>query len=358
MKPNTRPKLVFVLSDLHCGSTVGLLPPDFVTGEEQTVKQNAAQKWLWSCWLDSLKWAETLAGKDPYAVVVNGDLIEGNHHRTTQIISPDVSDHIKASIECLAPITKKSARTFIVKGTECHTGSAEAGIVKALGLPDPAVDRLNLDVNGVRCVFRHHIGTSTRRALAATQLSIQLSEEQVEAANNGDVLPRVLGCAHRHKFGYYEDNHGLCFVTPPWQALTRFGHSGQPSPNKPGASGARLPRQGPRPTTSTPQYRIHPREPASHHLMKPHTTVKKAADGWDELLLLPAKPATGFPENSKTMEEISEDRRKVGLPYGRSQTYAWIKTMTESGALSCTEGFILKSGRLIRCIKYAPVKKK
>jgi hypothetical protein len=33
VKTNARPKLVFVLSDLHCGSTLAVIPPGFQTLE-------------------------------------------------------------------------------------------------------------------------------------------------------------------------------------------------------------------------------------------------------------------------------------------------------------------------------------
>ena len=227
---NTKPRLVFVISDIHCGSTVGLLPPRFKTLEGQSVTQNPIQEWLWKCWLDSQEWIAKTAGKDPFALVLNGDLIEGNHHRTMQIISPDIGDHVESAIHCLRPLTAKAAKTYVIKGTECHSGNTETVIGKALkteindesGLP--SWDRLTLDVNGVRCVFRHHIGTSVRRGLAGTQLSASLAEEQVEAANAGEAIPRVLCCAHRHKFGIYQDNNGVCLVSPPWQGLSRFGH--------------------------------------------------------------------------------------------------------------------------------------
>lgn len=226
----TRPELIIVISDIHCGSTVGLLPPKFQTLEGQKVDQNVIQQWLWKCWLEANKWIIDLAKGQPFALIVNGDAIEGNHHRTTQIISPDIGDHVEAAIHTLRPLVAKAAKTFFVKGTDCHVGNTEIVLGKALKTEidretgQPAWDRLVLDVNGVRCVFRHHIGTTTRRGLAATQLSMQLAEEQVEAANAGETIPRVLCCAHRHKFGYYEDNNGLCLVTPPWQGLTRFGH--------------------------------------------------------------------------------------------------------------------------------------
>ena len=223
-------RLVFVLSDIHCGSTVALMPPSFRTLEGTILDQNPIQQWLWTCWQDTIKWIEQVSNGEPYAVVLNGDLLEGNHHKSMQIISVDVGDHVEAAIHCLRPIVAKAHKVFIVKGTEVHTGNAEIVLGKALKTEiDPvtkqaAWDRLTIDINGVRCVFRHHIGTSVRRGLAGTQLSMQLAEEQVEAANANELIPRVLCCAHRHKFGYYQDNNGLCVVSAPFQGLTRFAH--------------------------------------------------------------------------------------------------------------------------------------
>ena len=225
-----KPELIFAISDLHCGSTVGLLPPRFRTLEDTSVNQNPVQRWLWSCWQDTQKWIDVTSKGRPYGLVINGDLIEGNHHRTTQIISPDIGDHIEAALQVLRPLVSKAAATFIVRGTECHTGNAEIAIGRALKCrvnPDnglPIWDRLTLDVKGIRYVFRHHIGTTMRRGLAATQLSVNLAEEQLEAANADEKIPRVLVCSHRHKYGQYQDDGGICVVTPPWQGLTRFAH--------------------------------------------------------------------------------------------------------------------------------------
>lgn len=229
-QPFPATRVLVVLSDIHAGSTVALLPPAFETAEGQTVGQNAIQQWLWACWTDAQEWiAEKLAG-DTFGLVLNGDLVEGVHHGTKQVVSPDIGDHLKAAIEILQPLSERAEKTFVVRGTECHTGNVEIAVAKAINaelnpeLNIPVFDRLTLDVAGVRCVFRHHIGTSVRRGLAATQFSIQLAEEQVEAANNDEVIPRVLCCAHRHKFGAYEDDRGLALVSPPWQMLSRFAH--------------------------------------------------------------------------------------------------------------------------------------
>lgn len=221
---------IVVLSDLHVGSTKALLQPGFTTLEGNKISLNAMQEWLWLCWLKANNFIEEQVGDEPFALVINGDIVEGIHHGTKEIWSPELADQRRAAIEVLKPIVSKASATFIVRGTECHTQNAEASIGEALGgevnheAGIHAFDRLVLELNGIRHVFRHHIGTSVRRGLAGTQLSANLAEEQVEAANNGEVIPRVVVCSHRHKYGLYQDTNGLLVVTPPWQGLTRFGH--------------------------------------------------------------------------------------------------------------------------------------
>lgn len=207
------------------------MPPKFETLEGQFLQQNKIQKWLWECWNDATKvWLGKVLGDDPFALVINGDAIEGVHHGTTQVISPDPADHRVAAEHVLAPLAELASEVFVVKGTEVHTRNSEIRLGQTLGAarhPDtglPAADRWLIDCAGTRCVFRHHIGATSRAYLEASQLSIHLGNEQIEAARVGHPIPRVLGCAHRHRYGRYDDAHGLCFVTPPWQALTRHGH--------------------------------------------------------------------------------------------------------------------------------------
>ena len=228
---NNRPiRKVCIISDLHVGSTKGLLNPGFTTLEGNEIKLNAMQEWLWLCWERANNFIDEQVGDEPFALVVNGDVIEGIHHGTKEIWSPEVTDQRNAAVEILKPLVAKSAASFLVRGTEAHVQNSEAGIGSQLGCVRDeqtglhAFDRLVLELNGIRHVFRHHIGTSVRRGLAGTQLSANLAEEQVEAANNGEKIPRVVVCSHRHKYGLYQDTNGLLVVTPPWQGLTRFGH--------------------------------------------------------------------------------------------------------------------------------------
>lgn len=230
-------RLAIVIGDTHAGSSVGLLPPDFSTLEGQPIGQNAVQKWLWECWTDwTENWLPALAGNDPFVLILNGDLIEGKHHGTTQVISDDTKDHASAAFQILAPIAKRAAKVYVTLGTECHTKTTEHSLGKELGAtPEPgtkryAWDRLDASIGGTRTIVTHHITPTSRPWLEASALSIHLGAERLEAVRNGEPhLPKVLCCQHRHRFGTYSDGSGLCVVGPAWQMGTR--HTGKVVPN-------------------------------------------------------------------------------------------------------------------------------
>lgn len=243
IQPSKLCRTVVVLADIHAGSSKGLLPPEFINLEDIAIPQNPMQVWLWECWIRTLGSVNEIMNGDPYALVLNGDMIEGVHHGTKEIISPEVGDHKRAAVQILKPLSDGAVKTFVVRGTECHVGTQELSIAESLGAvinPESpagnrAFQRLTLDIAGVRCVFRHHISASVRRSLSATQLSLALAEEQLEAANNGEKIPRVVCAAHRHRWGFFQDDNGQCIVSPCWQFLTNHGHKVvSPARTKPG----------------------------------------------------------------------------------------------------------------------------
>lgn len=229
-------RLAVILSDVHAGGSSALCPPDFETLEGQRIGLSPVQRWLWESWQNATDvWLPAVTGADPFLLIVNGDLVEGVHHKGREVISSDPADHAIAAEQILAPLAKRAAKTIVVEGTETHTGSAESGIGKALGaMPHPSTGkfawhRADVEIAGTRIVAQHHIATSMRTWTEATGLGTALANEQLEAARNGEPLPRVLMCAHRHRFGQWRDASGLCIVTPPWQLLTRFARKVVPS---------------------------------------------------------------------------------------------------------------------------------
>lgn len=132
MKPSSEPKVLVMVSDLHVGAVSGLLPPDFITFEGNEVKQNAYQKWLWNCWEDCWEWAGQITGKDRWGCAINGDAIDGNHHNTREIISPDTADHIDAVFGVLTDKLMKADKVYLTEGTNVHVNNSEHGIAAGL----------------------------------------------------------------------------------------------------------------------------------------------------------------------------------------------------------------------------------
>lgn len=226
-------RLVVTLSDLHVGSTVGIMPPVLTSGEGNEINANPVQQWFWHCWLEAAEWIKQLAGDDPFLLVLNGDLIDGNHHQTTQILTPDAGEQPGWALEVLQPVTSQAAKIAVVSGTESHVRNAERYIGRALGaVTNPAAkgaakycwDRFECEAGGKLLVAMHHIGATSRPYLEASQLSIRLGVERQERQRAGHRVPDVLCFGHRHRHGFYSDGCAMVSVCGAWQALTRFGH--------------------------------------------------------------------------------------------------------------------------------------
>lgn len=239
MKPKPV-RCIVILSDIHAGSTKAILPPNFKTLEGQPVGQSAIQQWLWAGWEAAHSWLSGIVPPKQYALVLNGDLTEGNHHGTKEIWSPEAGDHSKAATEILAPVARRAARTFVVRGTECHTASHEISVASRIGAEvnpehdQPYWDRLTIDLCGKRVSVRHHFPATSRSYLEASQHSIQLGNAIVEAVRAGERPPNIIVGAHRHRPGHWSDGQCMSVVTGAWQVLTRHGFKvvpdGRPCP--------------------------------------------------------------------------------------------------------------------------------
>jgi hypothetical protein len=217
-------RLATFFSDTHCGSTLGLLCPGFKTLEGNVIGLNAPQHWLWECWTDATeKWLPSILGNDKYVRIINADAVEGVHHGTTQVVSPDPADHWAIAEQVFSTMPGKPAQTFVTVGTECHTKNYEHSIAEAIGAtPDPntgrgAWDKLYLTMAGVPITVQHHISTTSRWNLRSGRLSIALANEQATALNHGHTPCRILAGAHCHIFDYYDNGKSAAFTTGAWQ---------------------------------------------------------------------------------------------------------------------------------------------
>lgn len=226
-------KKILLLSDTHIGSTVGLWPPDYKSKSGHDLPQSKWQQWLWASWGMMQDWAEGLVSEDDeLTLVFNGDVIEGQHHRTVEIMSANIEDQFDAAATVLKGLVLRlePKQIFFTNGTECHTRGAEKSLGNRLGaVKDPetgqgAFDYLKLDVDGCVTSFAHHCSCSTRRHLQATQHSVMISDENQRAMDAGHTPARVVCRAHRHEHGIWNNGDRMSIVTGPWQGLTRHGH--------------------------------------------------------------------------------------------------------------------------------------
>jgi hypothetical protein len=231
-------RLAFVVGDIHCGSQVGLCPPDYATFDGSTYGLNPIQEWMWPHWKDMTgPWLRKMTGGEPFLFVVNGDSTEGIHHKNMQVVHADPGVHAKIAIDCLKPVAALAAATYMVRGTECHVGfTGESNIGSAIGAErnEDSGERSSFEwyvrINGTLCSFKHHISASARIGLYATQLGVAIAEEQACAARAGHPIPKVICRAHRHTLGVYHDADAMCITTPPWQLKTTYGHAVVPAP--------------------------------------------------------------------------------------------------------------------------------
>jgi hypothetical protein len=215
------------LSDLHVGSDVGLWPPDYRTIEKQIPKpQSEFQEWLWTCWLQI---PATIKGLAPKAnrriLVINGDVIEGIHHHSPEIMVATRADMDAALKLVLAPLRGMFHGFLLTKGTECHSALSEIGLGSHLGPNCMGVmDKLRVRHNEVNLQWRHHMSTTSRIHTEGTALRNEWVQEAAEAARCRYPAPDILTMAHRHVPDLLLNGQTIIGVTGPWQGLTRYGH--------------------------------------------------------------------------------------------------------------------------------------
>lgn len=227
-KPITSPgtKHLVVLSDIHVGSTIAIWPENHINRYGQTMIVNPLQRWMQECWADGMEWIQDVT-KGNYILALNGDLIDGKHHRATEIMTPLIDDQVEACIKLLEPLAGKARKVVATLGTEAHGGECEHAIASALKAHkyknwSPAHNSVVLDIQGSRTEIMHHIGTTSRPWLEATGHSMAMNVRRAETSRLGRSAPDVMIRGHRHRFGYFCDGSAMTVVAPSWQALSRW----------------------------------------------------------------------------------------------------------------------------------------
>jgi hypothetical protein len=268
MKRKKRPppiRTVVVVSDTHCGCKLGLCGRDIIPlddSPEGGYKPSKYQLMLADYWDEFWQdWVPSWTKGEPFAVVVNGDMVEGVHHRATTPISHNMEDQCEIAYRVFAPIVDLcEGRFFMVRGTEAHVGTSalhEEALAKRLGaVPNEDGQRARWDLwmqlgqweHPIH--FLHHIGTTSSANYETTGLNVEFVASCNEAARWGYPPPSVVVRSHRHRHckielpTYY--GTGIATTTPAWQLKTPYAWRSAGSRLAPPQIGGILIREGDR----------------------------------------------------------------------------------------------------------------
>ena len=238
-------KRLVVISDLHSGCRLGLCPSGGVPLDDGGMYlPSDLQLKLWSMWREFWDdFVPTVTGGKPWALVVNGDAIDGVHHGSTTQVSHNLLDQVRIARDCLEPVVARSAGYYHVRGTEAHAGKSgrlEEQLAESLGAVtsqqgQSARHELWKKVGTHLVHVAHHVesGVGSEAAGPYRELQSMFSE----SARWGRRPPDGIARSHRHRCivteiptgrgagasrGREPSSTAACVVTPGWQGRTPF----------------------------------------------------------------------------------------------------------------------------------------
>jgi hypothetical protein len=244
----SRPVVLAITSDLHAGSTVALCPPEIELDDGGVYKASKVQQWMWQSW--GKFWKEVderrhALDADLYQLF-NGDMVDGNHHGTTQIVTGNNNGQAAVVNECLrVPLALSPEKIWIIRGTDVHVGQSgctEERIADGLRRDKRPIVREALagtsshwhartEIHGWRFDFAHHgrVGTRTWTKPNVTMnlaadIFAQHAQEDFDA-NRLPTAPHIAIRSHMHQFVDTGKAHRTRVIqTPAWQLATSFIH--------------------------------------------------------------------------------------------------------------------------------------
>ena len=210
-------KRIVAVSDLHCGSVVGLTPPGQWHKKEAV---RSVQRELWG-WYDR----EIRALGKVDAVLVLGDAIDGKGQRQGGIeqYTTDMIEQAEIAAQCLGIINTK--QFVMCAGTPYHTGQEEdfeTLIAKELHATFGGHEWA--EAYGVVFDLKHKIGSSAVPHGRHTAMARERLWNQLWALRDGAPKADILLRGHVHYFNYCGGPTWLGMTLPALQGLgSRYG---------------------------------------------------------------------------------------------------------------------------------------
>lgn len=239
--------LLVVVEDIHGGSNVAVCPPGGMELDDgQTIMPSKAQRWLWKKYKWAWRQAQDLKAEinaDTTVLAINGDMVDGNHHGTSQIATPLESFHVRVAHKCLTYALEqiRPDQIHMTRGTGAHVGKAgtlEEGLARVLrdqGWPlieDPDTAQVTsyhrrYELGGLLVDQRHH-GLMGRKAhTRGPYMRYYAQEIELEHRLDEERPPDLALRAHNHIYGDSGRDHRWktrVIAGPCWQLMTEYSH--------------------------------------------------------------------------------------------------------------------------------------
>jgi hypothetical protein len=218
---------------------MGLCPPGkFKLDGGVTCEPSRLQKKLWTWWTEFWdEWVPMVTRGEKYAVIVNGDALDGVHHNAVHQISHNLADQEAIAYRILEPIVERCKGNYYhLRGTEAHVGPSgqnEAMLARRLGaIPDAEGEHARWELwtrlDRALVHITHHIGTTGSMHYETTAVMKELAEAYTEAARWGEEPPDVVIRSHRHRNVEVRiqtrKGFATACTTPAWQLKTPFAY--------------------------------------------------------------------------------------------------------------------------------------
>ena len=242
MAVKKRPVVLCVVSDTHAGGTTAMCPPRINLDDGGHYAASKLQGALWQAWLNywSLASAKRDALDADLYVVFNGDLVEGDHHKSTQILTANPNAQAAVVNAAIAVVLDlKPDKIFVIRGTESHvgqSGSAEERIADGLRRDkrpvqkDPDSDtsswwHLVMEIQGIKIDVTHHGRTGMREHTRGGAAVLYAHDIMASYVKRDEKIPQLCFRGHHHR---WNDSGDACPVrvvtTGCWQMPTSFVH--------------------------------------------------------------------------------------------------------------------------------------
>jgi len=247
---------VVVVADLHCGCKMGLCPPEpqlLEGGGRYTPSTFQRKVWRWweTFWRDYVPKA---THGEPYAVIFNGDTIEGEHHGSSTPITTNKADQARIAEEAIRAVIdpNKVVGVYLLRGSRAHddeAGMALEQLARRLSNLIPVVRtregfysrwELWLRVGSSLIQAMHTIGTTSSAQHETSALNAEIARVWADCARWRREAPQLLVRAHRHRScevrlptraparsgsRYGNACYAGCFVVAGWQGKTPYQYT-------------------------------------------------------------------------------------------------------------------------------------